>query len=271
MGHLRIGDYDLFHQRQGSGTEPLLLIQGMSGTHLSWGDPFLEQLADDFDVVTYDHRGIGRSAPVSAPFTIAELADDAAQILDALGWETAPVMGISMGGMVAQELALNHGDRIRTLTLGCTYCGGPGASLTSPAVGQRLGAAMMAGDRDAAIHAMYEINVSGAFAAQEANFAPFLAMAKSLPAPIPVILMQMQAIQQHDTSARLPSLHLPTLVIHGDEDQMLPVANGRLIASLVPGARLEVLEGVGHLFWWEQPEHSARLLKEHALSGAATA
>src|SRR3954468_18220299 len=170
MGHLRIGDYDLFHQRQGSGTEPLLLIQGMSGTHLSWGDPFLEQLADDFDVVTYDHRGIGRSAPVSAPFTIAELADDAAQILDAVGWETAHVMGISMGGMVAQELALRHGGRIRTLTLGCTYCGGPGSSLAPEATVNKLSVGMIGThppDRELAIRTGFEVNVSPAFAARE--------------------------------------------------------------------------------------------------------
>jgi pimeloyl-ACP methyl ester carboxylesterase len=79
-------------------------------------------------------------------------------------------------------------------------------------------------------------------------------------------MLQMQAIQQHDTSARLPSLTVPTLVIHGDEDQMLPVDNGKLIASLIPGARLEILEGVGHIFWWEQPERSAGLIRDHALS-----
>jgi pimeloyl-ACP methyl ester carboxylesterase len=93
-------------------------------------------------------------------------------------------------------------------------------------------------------------------------------MAKSLPAPVPVIMLQMQAIGGRDTSARLPSLALPTLVIHGDEDQMLPVANGRLIASLVPDAQLEILGGVGHMFWWEQPARSAELVRAHALAGA---
>jgi len=87
---------------------------------------------------------------------------------------------------------------------------------------------------------------------------------------VPVIMLQMQAIAGHDTSPRLPSLAVPTLVIHGDEDRMLPVANGRLIASLVPDARLEVLEGVGHMFWWERPERSAELVRAHALAGASS-
>ncbi|MBI5104336.1 MAG: alpha/beta fold hydrolase [Solirubrobacterales bacterium] len=256
---------DLNFVRRGEG-EPLLLIQGMSGTHLSWGEPFLEDLARDFDVVAYDHRGVGRSPRLDGPFTIRDLADDAAGLLDALGWERAHVLGISMGGMVAQELALTHGDRVSTLALGCTYCGGQGAALAAPEVGQALAAGMTSGDRDLALETMWRYNVSSAFAANAANFPVFKEMALALPVAVPVIMLQMQAIMGHDTSGRLPSLDVPTLVVHGDEDQMLPVANGRLIASLVPGARLEVLEGVGHLFWWEQPERSAALVREHALA-----
>ena len=267
MTHLTVNGLELFHQRRGAG-EPLLLIQGMSGTHLSWGDPFAGAL-DGFDVVSYDHRGIGRSARIDTPFSIVDLAEDAAALLDALGWESAHVLGISMGGMVAQELALRHPERIRTLTLGCTYCGGPGSELAPQATIERLSAGMLSGDRELAIRTGFEINVSAAFAAQDGAYDTFRAMAKALPAPVPVIMLQMQAIAGHDTSARLPTLAAPTLVIHGDQDQMLPVGNGRLIASLVPGARLEILEGVGHMFWWEQPQRSAELLRSHALAGAS--
>jgi 3-oxoadipate enol-lactonase len=265
MSHLTVGARRLFHQRAGAG-EPLLLIQGMSGTHLSWGEPFASDLARDFDTVAYDHRGIGRSDRVEDPFSIAELAEDAAGVLDALGWESAHVLGISMGGMVAQELALAHPDRIRSLTLGCTYCGGPGSATAPPSTLQRLSAGMLSGDRELAIRTAFEVNVSAAFAAQDGAYEAFRAMAKSLPAPVPVIMLQMQAIAGHDTSARLPSLDRPTLVIHGDQDAMLPVENGRMIASLVPDAALEILEGVGHMFWWEQPARSAELVRAHALA-----
>jgi pimeloyl-ACP methyl ester carboxylesterase len=265
MSHLTVSGRRLFTQRSGTG-ELLLLIQGMSGTHLSWGEPFVSGLVSDFDVVAYDHRGIGRSDPVTDPFTIAELAADANGLLDALGWETAHVLGISMGGMVAQELALAHPERIRTLTLGCTYCGGAGSELAPQATIEKLSAGMLSGDRELAIRNAFEVNVSAAFAAGEGNWEAFQAMAKSLPAPIPVIMLQMQAIAAHDTSARLPSLDLPTLVVHGDADAMLPIGNGRMIAGLVPGARLEILEGVGHMFWWERPAHSAELFRAHALA-----
>jgi 3-oxoadipate enol-lactonase len=256
--------------RRGSG-EPLLLIQGMSGTHLSWGDPFTDLLADQVETIAYDHRGIGRSSRVEQPFSITDLADDAAGLLDALELDSAHVVGISMGGMVAQELALRHPDRLRTLTLGCTYCGGPGSALTQEAVITRLGEAMMSGDRERAIRTGYEVNVAASFAADEANFEAFRSMALALPAPVPVIMLQMQAIAAHDTSARLGEVRAPTLVIHGDEDLMLGVDNGRLIASLIPGARLEVLEGVGHMFWWEQPERSARLVLDHVARAAPAA
>lgn len=264
MSHLTVGGRRLFHQRRGTGSEPLLLIQGMSGTHLAWGEPFTGALEEDFDVVAYDHRGIGRSDPATEPFTIKELAEDAAGLLDELGWETAHVAGISMGGMVAQELALAHPERIRTLTLGCTYCGGAGSELAPASTLAKLAAGMQSGDRELAFRNAFEVNVSPAFAAQPGAYETFRAMAKSLPAPVPVIMMQIQAIAGHDTSARLPSLDVPTLVVHGDADAMLPVGNGRMIASLVPGARLEVLTGVGHMFWWEQPAVSAELIRSHA-------
>jgi 3-oxoadipate enol-lactonase len=268
MSHLTVNGFDLFHQRRGSG-EPLLLIQGMSGTHVAWGEPLMADLERTFDVIAYDHRGVGRSSAVADPFTLVDLADDAAGLLDALGLDSVHVMGISMGGMVAQELALRHPGRIRTLTLGCTYCGGPEGSLAAQSVIERLTAGMTSGDRELAIRTGYEVNVSAAFAAQEANYEAFHAMATTLPVPVAVIMLQMQAIAAHDTSARLGELTVPTLVIHGDEDQMLPVANGRLIASLIPGARLEELPGVGHMFWWEQPARSAELLRDHAVAAGA--
>src|SRR3712207_1192598 len=101
---------ELHHERRGSG-EPILLIQGMSGHSGHWGEPFLSALERDFEVITFDHRGTGRSPRVTEDFTLAELADDAIGVLDALGHDTARVLGISMGSMVAQEVVLRHPER----------------------------------------------------------------------------------------------------------------------------------------------------------------
>jgi pimeloyl-ACP methyl ester carboxylesterase len=239
----------------------------MSGNSLHWGEPFLSRLEDDFELILFDNRGIGRSTRVDDPFTLGDLAEDAAAVLDALAIDRAHVMGISMGGMVAQELVLSHPERVAALVLGCTYCGGPQSQITAPAVVQRLGAAMMSGDRALAIRTGWELNVSPPFAADAAHYAAFLQIAERWPAPVPVIMLQMQAIGGHDTSARLGAVRAPTLVIHGTADEMLPSANGELIAGLIPGARLEVLDGVGHLFFWEAPERTATLVRDHC--GAA--
>ena len=256
---------ELHYLRAGEG-EPLLLIQGMSATHLTWGRPFMDEMEGSFDCIVFDNRGMGLSGEAEMPFTIADMAEDTAGLLDALGLETAHVVGISMGGMIAQELALAHPERIRTLTLGATYCGGPEGTLMDPDDLQMLGAAMASGDRDQVFRAMWEINMSPGFREDESRYAAFVEMAAALPAPKQVIVQQMRACGFHDTSERLASIDLPTLVVHGDVDRLLGPGNGRQIASLIPSSRLEMLPGVGHMFWWEQPRRSAELIREHALA-----
>jgi 3-oxoadipate enol-lactonase len=264
MALARVGEVELDYERSGSGPA-LLLIMGMSGTALHWGEPFLEKLRKDFEVIVYDHRGVGASTPLAGPTTIAQLAEDAAGLMSALELDTAHLLGISMGGMIAQELALAHPERVLTLTLGCTYCGGEGSSLAAPEVIQRLTEAMMSGDRERALRTAFEINISAALAADAELYAEFLAVAEQRAVAVPVVMAQMQACIAHDTNARLSGLRMPTLVVHGTEDQMLPVENGRLIAARVPDSRLEILDGAGHLFFWEQPGASAELIRAHAL------
>src|SRR3954468_8858056 len=150
---------ELHYERAGEG-EPMLLIQGMSATHLAWGETFLEELRGNFDLIVFDNRGMGLSGHAELPFTVADLAGDAAALLDALEIETAHVVGISMGGMIAQELALAHPERIRTLTLGATFCGGPEASLMAPEDLQMLGVAYASGEPEQVFRAMWEINIS---------------------------------------------------------------------------------------------------------------
>ncbi|HEV3095408.1 MAG TPA: alpha/beta hydrolase [Solirubrobacteraceae bacterium] len=263
----KAGDIELSYERAGDGP-PLLLIMGMSGTKHHWGDVVLQELRRDFDTIVYDHRDAGESTRTGAPFSIADLARDAAGLLESLELDSAHVMGISMGGMIAQELALAHPQRIRSLTLGCTYCGGEGSALTSEDVLGRLAQGMTSGDRALAIRTAWEVNVSPSFAADEDAYARFLANAMRHAMPVPVIMEQMRAIGAHDTSARLPELRLPTLVVHGTLDEMLPVQNGHMIAGLIPDSRLEILEGIGHMFFLEQPERTAELVREHALVNA---
>jgi len=262
-----VGEIELDYQRGGDGP-PLLMIMGRSGTYSHWDPAFLADLREDFDVIVYDHRGVGASSRLEGPTTIRQLAADAEGLLDALALDRAHVLGISMGGMIAQELALAAPARIGTLTLGCSYCGGPGSAHTSREVVERVAAAVRSGERERAVRASWEANVSPAFAADAGAWARFREIGLRRRVALSVIAAQTQACLEHDTSARLGELEPPTLVIHGTVDEVLPVANGRMIAELVPSARLELLEGVGHLFFWERPARSAELLRAHALAHA---
>jgi pimeloyl-ACP methyl ester carboxylesterase len=263
MASVDAGGTELYYERAGSG-EPLLLIQGMSATRLAWGPELRGELEPSFETIVFDNRGMGSSGRAELPFEVADMAADTAALLDALEIESAHVVGISMGGMIAQELALAHPERLRSLTLGCTYCGGPGSGLMPEENARKLMEGLASGDREKAIRASYEVNLSPAFRADEGRYAAFHEMATRVPAAKQTIELQVQAIFGHDTSGRLGGISVPTLIVHGTVDGVLPFANGELIASLMPAARFEALEDVGHMFWWEQPERSAELIGEHA-------
>jgi pimeloyl-ACP methyl ester carboxylesterase len=251
-------------ERRGAG-EPLLLIMGLSGHTAHWGEEFLDALARDFEVITMDNRGTGRSARADGRFTLAELAEDVAGVLAALEIDSAHLLGISMGGMIAQELALGRADLVRTLTLGCTAFGGERAIMTAPEVVESIREAVMSGDRERAIANEFEVSLSEAHRADPANFERFKAVTLDRPVSLSVLFMQMEAVEAFDAADRLGSLDVPTLVIHGTEDLMLDVCNATLIAEAIPGARLEILDGIGHRFFWEEPQRSAALVREHAL------
>jgi pimeloyl-ACP methyl ester carboxylesterase len=123
---------------------------------------------------------------------------------------------------------------------------------------------MMSGDRARALRAGWEINVSPAYGADEQAWERFVQIADERAVAVPVVLAQLRACMAHDTKERLAGIELPTLVIHGSLDQMIPVENGRMIASLMDGSRLEIFDGVGHLFCWEAPERGAQLVRSHA-------
>jgi pimeloyl-ACP methyl ester carboxylesterase len=259
--HLEVANRTIYYDRRGHG-EPLLLIMGMAGHRGLWRDDFLDLLADDFDVVTYDQRGIGESTDVPGPFSINDLAEDAAAMIDGLGWDSAHVFGISMGGMVAQELALRHRERVRKLVLGCTYCGGPGSSLDAPGP-MRMITAMNTGVAEDAIRAAFVANMSPTWTTDETHWQEFSRIALSERVPVPVVMRQAQAAFAHNTAARLPSISAPTLVIAGTADEMVGYANNELIASLIPSADLLSFPDVGHLFWWERPKQTADAIREH--------
>ena len=173
-----------------------------------------------------------------------------------------------MGGMIAQELALAHPERVRTLTIGASYCGGPDGTLMDP---EDLAAArrgLEIGRPGPGLPGDVGDQPLPRLPRRRLELRPFREMAEALPAPAPVIYEQMRACARHDTSERLGTLEMPTMVIHGTADRLLKSPNGEQIAALV-GVEPELLEDVGHLFWWEQPERSAELIRQHAMAPLA--
>ena len=262
MASATVGAIELDYRRQGEGP-PLLMIMGMSGTYDHWDAHFLELLARERELILYDHRGVGRSSRAEAPFTIAELAADALGLLEALDPPSVDVLGFSMGGMVAQELALAAPQRLRSLVLASTSAGGARSAHTAPEVLERLGGAMSSGDREAALRAAWEVNTAKPYSDDADAYERFCAIGAERRVDMAVVLLQMRAIAEHDASERLAALRTPTLVLHGTQDMMVPLANASALADAVPGARLALMEGAGHLFFWEAPERAAELVLEH--------
>lgn len=245
--------------------EPLLLIQGLSGTHGHWGIPFLERLVGaGRRIISVNHVGIASSSRSREPFSIVDLADAQAAALDALGiHEPIDVFGISMGGMTAQELALRHPARVRSLVLGCTTAGATAATWTAQEDMEGLVSALQSRDADKALRASWEINVSRAFAGdRDDRFHEFASVTVANRVTLRILSEQMQAIVDHDTVDRLGSLAVPTTIAHGTEDLLLPYPNGLQLVDRIPGATLETFDGAGHLFFWEDPERAARVALE---------
>lgn len=251
----------LYYERQGSG-EPLLFVTGFVISSAVF-EPLLPMYAEHFDVITYDNRWSARSPKPLRLTSIPELAADAAQLLDALEVESAHVYGLSMGAMIAQELALRFPEKVRGLILGGGTPGGPRAVL--PYLGQ-LGSILA----HAATNLPREpppwlgaILFSDDFRREHPErvreLVPLFVRHFSPPWGINA---HWWASFFHDTVSRLDQVQAPTLVMHGSEDGMAPIGVGELLASRIPDAQLELIPGAGHAYPLEQPEESLRVFLE---------
>lgn len=242
-------------EREGAG-EPLLWITGFAISSEIF-TPVLHHYTTGFDCIRYDSRAAGRSHVPWWPTSVPELAADAVRLLDALGVDSAHVYGLSMGGMVAQEVALRFPDRVRALVLGGTWHGGPRVALPSP----RVAAALTSRGAPARVRA--ELVGRALFSERFRGEHPalvrrHLAALAAHPATARGLVAHLTAATWHDTRARLHRITAPTLVLHGGADELVPVRNAHLLAARIPDATLEVVPGVGHGYLLEAPEESHR-------------
>ena len=251
----------LFYERRGTG-EPLLCITGFTISSAVF-DPVLHLYTPRFDCITYDNRGSGRSEAPLRPASMPELAHEAVRLLDALGVESAHVYGLSMGGMIAQELAIRFPERVRGLVLGCSTPGGPRA--VRPALRElaALGAASVRTLREPGRPWLGALLFSPEFRAEQPErVRALLRHFAAHRAPPHGAASHWWASVYHDTVSRLHRIQAPTLVLHGERDAIAPLANARLLAQLIPDAELAIVTAAGHAYALERPEASLALLTQ---------
>ncbi len=248
---------ELHYDLEGAG-DPLVLIHGAQSDR-SVFEPLMPALTGGFQVLRFDQRGSGQSSKPDHPYSIAMLADDTAALMEQVGFARAHVFGVSMGGMIAQELALGHPERVRTLTIGCSTAGGPRAiALEETALGAYSTDELPAAER---ARALAETIFTQPFLDAHPEVVEGLTKAReAAPIDVAAFSRRMDAARAHDTFDRLSQIRCPTLVITGKDDAIIAWENSRLIAEQLSDARLVVLEPAGHGFWIEQPERSIEAL-----------
>jgi len=257
----KVGDINIYYEIHGKG-EPLVLIYGYVGHSELWFRQ-VPVLSKKYQVIAFDNRGVGRSDKPDIPYTMTTMAADIAGLLDVIDVDAAHIFGISMGGMIAQHFALNYPQRVISLILGCTYCGG----VHSIQPGPESMAALFDFERlrkmtpEEVTRQAMPFCYSQEFITKNPDIIEER-VAKQLEYPTPDhgAIRQAGAIMGHDTYELLPRIKLPTLVIAGDNDRLIPVGNSRILASRIPEAELVILKGPGHEFFIEAAEEANKTI-----------
>ena len=263
MPFATVGDIEIYYEKSGSGPR-LLCISGTGGDLRNKPNIFSSPLPSSFDLLAYDQRGFGQTSKPDYPYTMADYANDAAGLLDAVGWSDAMVIGISFGGMVAQEFSLRHPNRVTKLVLCCTSSGGAGGSsyplhsITDMTASERMEHLIPIADTrhdeawKKANPEEYQTILNMVLASEQA-FAdePGHAMGAA---------RQIEARRHHDTYDRLPQLNLPVLICGGKYDGIAAPENQMALQSKIRGSQMELFEG-GHFFLIEDQKAFPRIIE----------
>jgi len=248
------------YETRGDG-DPVVFVQGLGYDRSGWGRlPSL--LAQSFQVTVFDNRGVGESDAPAGPYAVPQMAADVAAVLDAVGLERAHILGVSLGGFIAQEFALTYPERVDRLVLCSTMPGGP-KSHPMPAAGMEAFVKFPTLDREAGLRLMVENSLGRRGVHEVPGLADEIYAYRLEHAP-PLAAWQAQAAAgaTFDAYDRVGAISAPTLVVHGGADNVVDTRNAELLGELIPGARVEVVPDRGHLMVWEDSERVAEIVKE---------
>lgn len=268
MPDLKLKDTVIHYVKQGSG-QPILFIQGVGAAGSAWM-PQTQELSQSFCVAAYDNRGLGRSAECSGPITLETMADDARKLMDHFEWPMAHIVGHSMGGLIAQQLAVTCPERVKSLSLLCTFSRGAEAVRMTPAI-IWMGLQTRLGTRRMRRLAMLRMIGSRALLAQPDldgiadQYSTY--MGRDLADSPAIIMKQMRAMSRHNIFDRLSRLkNIPTLVVSASEDPIARPEYGRRLADAIPGAKYFEIPEASHAVTIEQSEKVNKLLSTFILS-----
>lgn len=250
MPEIEANGININYRLEGEGEETIVLVNGLADDLESWAFQMEDFLSAGYRVLRFDNRGVGLTDKPEGPYTTRQLADDTKALVDALGVTDFHIVGVSMGGMIAQEYALAYGGDLRSLVLACTYAApGPFCSRMFSMwadLAPEMGVPFVM--RDVALWAF----TVPFFEEREDEVKEFEAELASLPMPTEAYLSQLSAIRAHDAAGRLGGVSVPTLVLAGEDDILIPVPLSRRLREAVPGSGWATTEG-GHACLWEHP------------------
>ena len=255
---LPVRDLQVHHELRGDTGPPLLCIMGWRANLDWWPPPLIAALAAKHRVILYDNRGAGRTGDPGGPIAMETLADDAAALLEALAIPRAHVLGVSMGGMIAQELALRRPELVERLVLIATHCGLRRARGSRDIY--RAWLRWLGRPWQLEAHLAYLLFSRDLATSDPARWADFVRMVSGAPATRWASFKQLLAIQGHDTWDRLPEIRARTLVIAGERDLMVPPENADILAARIPGARLVKLAGASHAILRERVDDLVQII-----------
>jgi pimeloyl-ACP methyl ester carboxylesterase len=243
--------------------QPLLLIRGYANSAAMWYTQ-VPELSAWFKVVSFDNRDTGGSDRIETPYTVADMADDAVALIEYLDLGPVHIFGVSMGGMMAQHLALIRPDLVKTLVLGCTTCNSA-KGLTRDADTRALFATLPELSDEENVRRSLPVFFSPESLSRKALIDDYVAQSLAQRPPPDTFARHSQAIAGFDVCSQVERIKAPALIQHGSQDRLLPVTNAYQLKDLIPRSELKVYEGLGHLYFMEDPGACNRDIRDFIL------